>query len=271
MFASSSTTTSNTKGAPIMIHTTDASSGNASSGNGSSGETRFLRPRRARALAALSLAVAVAAPLGVTTLSSLRAAEPAAPVMLLQQPTLAPSAALKEGVRQFNARQFEEAVSTLQAIDASALNDAERKTLTDTLQRADSAAAQRKSARAEFELGQESLRNNRPGAAIVHYNNVINNSYADEPTRQKAREQIALANAQRKGAPGEAPAAQDQAGADAPSGSPRELYVAGRNQYKEGDWAAARKNLTAAMEAGCKPRLFALGGSMVALTFSAAR
>jgi hypothetical protein len=119
------------------------------------------QPSRYRRIAMLSLAVAVAAPIAVTTYNHLIAAEK--PVLLVQQPTLAPGDALREGIRQYRDGKYEEAVSTLQAINADALSEADRKVLYDTMGKADGAAANRKSARAEFELGQAALQNNRPG------------------------------------------------------------------------------------------------------------
>src|SRR5205814_7613472 len=160
------------------------------------------RAGQARRVAVLSLAaVAVTATGTALALKSLHAAS--APVLAVQQPALAPADALKEGIRQYRNGQYEESVSTLQSVNADALSDADKKSLYDTLGKADSAAAARKSARAEFELGQDALRNNRPGEAIAHYYNVVNNKYVDAGTKEKASEQMKLADAQRKGMSGD--------------------------------------------------------------------
>src|SRR5688572_2417106 len=82
---------------------------------------RTMPPSRYRRLAMLSLAVAVAAPVAVTTYNRLAAAEQQ-PILAFQQPTLAPGDALREGIRQYREGKFEEAVATLQAVPADALN-----------------------------------------------------------------------------------------------------------------------------------------------------
>src|SRR5439155_1576568 len=38
--------------------------------------------------------------------------------------------------------------------------------------------------------------------------------------------------------------------------TPRQLYLTGRDEYKRGDWIAARRNLVAAIDSGYKPHLF---------------
>src|SRR4029079_3731278 len=136
--------------------------------------------------------------------------------------------------------QYEEAVATLQSVNADALSDADKKSLYDTLGKADSAAAARKSARAEFELGQDALRNNRPGEAIAHYYNVVNNKYVDSGTRQKATEQMADADAQRKGM----------------TGDNKTLYPAAVADYKAGNLGSAKQKFEQLQAQGFKPAMF---------------
>ncbi|HYO07427.1 MAG TPA: hypothetical protein VER17_00515, partial [Tepidisphaeraceae bacterium] len=186
----------------------------------------------------MSLAVAVATPVALTAIAKLRAAQP--PALGAQQPTLAPADALREGIRQYRAGQFEEAVATLRAVDDNALGDADKRTLYDTLGRADKAAADRKTARAEFELGQEALRNNRPGEASAHYYNVINNRSVDEGTRRKAQEQLAVADAARKGMSGDA----------------RTTYNAAVADYKAGNLGLARQKFEQLRAQGYRPAMF---------------
>ncbi|MEA2707629.1 MAG: ral secretion pathway protein, partial [Phycisphaerales bacterium] len=195
-------------------------------------------PSRYRRLAMLSLAVAVAAPVAVTTYNHLIAAEK--PVLLVQQPTLAPADALREGIRQYREGKYEESVSTLQAISADALSEPEKKSLFETLGSADKAAAARKSARAEFELGQSALQNNRPGEAIQHYNNVINNRFVDDGTKNKAREQQALAESQRKGM----------------SGDMRTVYTSAVGDYKAGNFGQAKAKFEQLQGQGYRPAMF---------------
>ena len=181
---------------------------NESSASGSdvtSGQPRrdFRRPSgRSRKLAILGLAVAVAMPVGLTVISKLRAAD-GQPIMAMQTPAMSPTDTLKEGIRLYRNGQYEESVATLQSVNADGLSDADKRTLYQTLGQADSAASGRKTARAEFELGQQSLNANRPGEAITHFYNVVNNRYVDDGTRKKAQEQMSVADAMRKGMAGD--------------------------------------------------------------------
>jgi general secretion pathway protein D len=188
-------------------------------------------------IAALSLAVAVAAPVALTAYNRLLAGRP---ILAVQAPQLSPPDQLREGVRQYRNGQYEEAVTTLQAVNADALSESDKRSLYDTLSKADSGAAARKSARAEFELGQDALRNNRPGEATAHYNNVINNKYVDEGTRRKAQEQAALADAQRKGM----------------SGDMKTVYTSAVADYKAGNFGQARQKFQQLQGQGFKPAMF---------------
>ena len=67
------------------------------------------RSQRPRNLAALSLAVAVAAPVAMSAWSRLHIGEP---VLAVQQPALAPADALRQGITQYRNGQYEEAVAT---------------------------------------------------------------------------------------------------------------------------------------------------------------
>src|SRR5438067_595646 len=136
--------------------------------------TSFPKTRSHKQLAVLGLAAAMALPAGVGMISRVRAAEapteiatPTAnpsglPTVILAADTAGMSDAdkLKEGVRQYGNGQFEEAVATLQSVKKESLTDDEKKQLDDSLKQADSAAQERKAARAEFEKGQEALNGN---------------------------------------------------------------------------------------------------------------
>ncbi|HSV14404.1 MAG TPA: hypothetical protein VLI90_09100, partial [Tepidisphaeraceae bacterium] len=145
-----------------------------------------------------------------------------------------------KGVQQYNAGQYEEALTTLQQVSADGLSDADKKTLSDTLAHAESASAQRKAARAEFQLGEKALADKQYNEAAKHYRNAASNGFADSGTRAKANEQYALAESTAK-----------DAGVD-----PKSLYEKGKAAYDKGDWTAARQNLTAARDAGYQPGLF---------------
>src|SRR5256885_2427362 len=91
-------------------------------------------------------------------------------------------------------------------------------------------------ARAEFEKGNEVLTKN-PSEAIGHFNSAKENRFADAATREKANDQITAAKA-----------LMAQSGTDA-----KTLYKQGREEYRRGDWAAARRDLQAAQDGGYKP------------------
>ena len=94
---------------------------------------------------------------------------------------------LATGVRQYEKKQYEESVATLLQVDAGMLGPRDQQLLTDTLANAQNAAQQRKAARAEFEQGEDALRNNDPNAAMQHYRAAADNRYADDGTRASAR------------------------------------------------------------------------------------
>ena len=113
----------------------------------------------------------------------------------LADPPMSNADRLALGVKQFDRGQYEEAVATLQQVQADMLGPKDQKKLSDTLGKAQAASQERKNARAEFEQGEEALRNNQSAAAMTHYKNAANNAFADEGTRQKALEQMKLADA----------------------------------------------------------------------------
>ncbi|HEV2296451.1 MAG TPA: hypothetical protein VGR35_21585 [Tepidisphaeraceae bacterium] len=221
---------------------------------------------RRRQMAALALAVAMAAPtlhaqqgaapplLIDAAVAEQRAAgndapvapAPAAPgdgtdnVILAQAQTASPAEALKQGQEQFKAGEYEEALSTLQAIDAASLSERERRTLNEVLSDAEAAAAQRRAARAAFEQGQADLNANKPGAAAKHFRSAADNKYADKGTRSKAREQLALAESMRKSM----------------AGDMKRQYAQAVAQYKKGNLAEARATFQSLAENGYKPGAF---------------
>ncbi len=145
-----------------------------------------------------------------------------------------------KGVQQYKDGQYEESVTTLKQVSSDGLSDYDKTTLANTLAKAQSATQERQNARAEFELGQQALNNKQYNEATIHYQNAANNGFADTGTRSKAGEQLALAQTYARAA-----------GVDAKS-----LYIKGHDEYRKGDWNAARKDLTAARDAKYKPGLF---------------
>src|SRR5258706_240204 len=109
-----------------------------------------------------------------------------------------------------------------------------------TIKDAESAANERKAARAAFEQGQAALAKNDSNEALKQFQAAANNKFADEGTKRKAAEQIALSQA---------------VGADTAMDA-KGLYHTGRDQYRKGDWIAARKSLEAARANGFRPGLF---------------
>jgi general secretion pathway protein D len=202
-------------------------------------------------MSALALAVAMAAPTvrGAFGQATPSLVDPAAAearaqasgeVLLAQAQTPSTGDALKQGLDQYKSGAYEDAVTTLQAIDASALSDKDRKSLNDTLAKAGAAADQRRAARAEFEQGQADLNANKPGSAITHFKNAAENKYADQGTQNKAREQIALAETMRKGMAADL----------------KKLYSQAVAAYKSGDLAGARTSFQQLIDAGYKPGAF---------------
>ncbi len=166
-------------------------------------------------------------------------------LLAMQEAQLSSAQLLEQGMAQFGEARYEESLATLQRVKAEELAEQDRATFSDALAKAEQAATQRRNARASFQQGEAALSANKPTEAIAHYQAAAGNTFADEGTRQKAREQIQLAQA----------AGAQNIDAQSPASS-RDHYVTGREQYRTGDWIAARRSLTAARDGGYKPRLF---------------
>ena len=195
---------------------------------------------RRRALV-LGMAAAITLPVAFASVSF--AAKPDPLVALLAQDATGPSAQLKAAINQYKAGDFDQAQTALQAIDASKLSPEDQATLKSTLEQVESASNQRRDARAMFEKGQQSLAAGDSAEAAGYYQQVIDNQYADSGTQWKAKEQLALAQAN------SAPAGNSKQAAE-------DAYKAGREQFRSGDWINARKNLNKAQNMGFKAGLF---------------
>ncbi|MDB5319128.1 MAG: hypothetical protein JWN40_759, partial [Phycisphaerales bacterium] len=162
------------------------------------------------------------------------------PAFLAEQPKASDADMLRQGVDQFSKGQYEESLATLQQVKPAALSADEKKSYEFAIKDAESAANERKFARAAFEQGQAALDKKDANEALKQFQMAANNKFADEGTKRKAAEQIALSQA---------------VGADTAVDT-KTLYHTGRDQYRKGDWIAARKNLEAARSAGFRPGLF---------------
>ncbi len=222
--------------------------------------------RRQRALAMMAMAVAVASPLNPMLHSAWAAdappadtrpqleaqpapAQPAQPDANAQAPVQLDTQAdqqmsdpdkLREGLKRYKDKQYEESQSILQQVNADNLSDKEKKQLTDTLSKTEAAANERRAARAAFEQGEQALQNNQPADAIKLYKQAADNKYVDEGTRQKAKEEITLAEAAEKKVEGNLRQSYDDAKAD----------------FKAGRYADARTKFEVLNNAGFKAPLF---------------
>jgi Flp pilus assembly secretin CpaC/uncharacterized membrane protein YgcG len=147
---------------------------------------------------------------------------------------------LAKGVAQFNAKEYEESLATLQTVNSVQLSDQGKQSLTDTLAKASAAADQRKNARAEFEQGEQALAANQPGAAMDHYKAAAANPYADDGTVAKAKEQQAIA----------------QEGIKKASVDLKGLYSQAIDDYKSQKYDVAKTEFTTLQGAGFRAPLF---------------
>lgn len=277
-----------------------------------SSSVETIKRTRLRTLVLTAATVAVlAAPVGLVSVSLAQVTPlppSGQPVLLaaVDAPPVDSSAALQNAASLFKAGKYEESLTALQAIKADGLTAADQATLTDLTTKAQLATQQRRAARADFELGQKALEGGDNVSAGNSFKNVVANPYADEGTKAKAQEQLALTgNAPAAAAPAAAAtddqkAAYDSAVADFKAGnyaqakpkfvalqaagykapwfakSPKDYidqidkaaagpgdaeqaraaYLTGRDQYRKGDWIAARQNFNKAVALGYKAGFF---------------
>ena len=199
---------------------------------------------RARRLAALTLAAALAGPLAGFAMAADNVPTfvpgGAVPLLAQDQPKASNDELLRRGVEQYRNNQYEEAQATLQQVDKSALSEKDQNTLSDVMSKAEAAAGQRKAARAEFEMGEEARNNKQYSAAAQHYKAAVDNKYADDGTVRKAREQMALA----------------ESGMKESAGDLKVMYQEAVNQFNAGDLQGARDKFVQLRDAGYKAPLF---------------
>lgn len=259
-------------------------------------QPKWLAPAARRSVSGISLAVVLAMP--VVGLAETPMAD--TQVVLVAMQNTDGKAALTAAVEQLNAGKYEEALASLQAIKADGLADADKMLLADTIAKAEQASGMRRGARADFEKGEAALAEGNYVEAANLYKSVASNEYADEGTRAKAKEQLAVAEASIKTTDTDLKGVYASAVSDYKAGnydsaktkftqlqdsgfkaawfdkSPRQYlemidkeqagpsqaeqarsaYLTGRDQYRKGDWIAARGNFNKAVELGYKPGWF---------------
>ncbi|HVT90213.1 MAG TPA: hypothetical protein VHD56_15280 [Tepidisphaeraceae bacterium] len=192
------------------------------------------------AIGSVALAVSAACLVDVSHLQAQPA--DAAPVLALaeQQPAMTNHDRLAKAITEYRNGQYEESLADLQQVQPDQLGDRDHRDLNEYMARADSAANQRKAARAEFEQGEQALAANKPIEAAAHYQAASNNKFVDEGTRAKSREQLAVAEAMMR-----------QAGV-----SMRDMYNQAVADYKAGNLAQAKSSFEQLQNAGYKAGLF---------------
>ncbi len=193
------------------------------------------RPRNAKQMAALALAVGMTMPAILP--SSINAEGPLGANIVLAADKLSDAELLTQGGGQYAAGNFEEAQATLQQVKPDGLSEADQKKLQALVSQVEDALGKRKQSRAEFELGEAALADKKYGDAVAHYKAAQDNQFSDAATREKAKSQVAVA----------------EAGLGAGVQDAKQSYEKGVAEYKKGDWSSARKDLIAARDGGYKP------------------
>ncbi len=259
-------------------------------------QSKWLAPSARLSMTKLSLAVLLAMP--VVGLAETPVTE--TQVVLVAMQSTDGKAALTAGVDLFKAGKYEEALTALQSVKPDGLSGDDKKALADTITQAEQASQMRRSARADFDKGEVALASGQYVEAASLYKSVVSNQYADQGTKAKAAEQLAVAEASTKTAASDlksvyASAVGDYKASNYDSAktkftqlqdsgykpgwfdkSPREYlelidkeqaggsqteqarsaYLTGRDQYRKGDWIAARQNFNKANDLGYKAGWF---------------
>ncbi|MFT3788796.1 MAG: hypothetical protein QM770_21935 [Tepidisphaeraceae bacterium] len=109
---------------------------------------------------------------------------------LLQDAPANPAEALAAAKTQFDAKQYDEALATLQSIKTDGLDDAQKASLSSLLAEVTPAAEARKAARVAFEEGNQAAASGDTVTALTKLTAARDNAYADEATVAKAKEQL---------------------------------------------------------------------------------
>lgn len=148
---------------------------------------------------------------------------------------------LRKGADELNRRQYEEALATLQQVQPPEnWDEISRRTFTDMLARAEQGATQRRAARAAFERGETALAAGNATEAMAQYRLAADNRFADEGTRAKAREQMAVADSLSR-----------RTGTDLKS-----VFASAKSDYAAGDYASAKAKFEQLKAANYRTGLF---------------
>lgn len=214
--------------------------------------TRGRSPRRAMRLA---LAVALAVPVVASPLIAEEpTATPSAPVIdavlpvnngspvlsLSMQPMSNPEL-LSKGADELNNKQYEEALATLQQVQADPnWDEATKGTFAQMMKKAEEGASERRAARAAFEKGETALAAGNSVEAISQYRVAAENRFADEGTRAKAREQISVAESLARKS----------------TTDNKSVYQAAKSDFRAGRYADAKSKFEQLKAANYRPGLF---------------
>jgi Flp pilus assembly secretin CpaC/tetratricopeptide (TPR) repeat protein len=168
---------------------------------------------------------------------------PADALLLLAMQEQRPSNAelLRRGQQEFRNNNYEEALSLLQQIEPEMLPASDQRLVAELLAKAEDSVNRRRAARAQFERGEAALSSGDALGAIGAYKSVLTDRHADSGTKAKAREQLALAEANLR-----------QSGLDLKS-----IYNQAVSEFKSGEFAAARDKFMKLDAAGFNAGFFA--------------
>jgi Flp pilus assembly secretin CpaC len=209
----------------------------------------------AKRMTALSLAVATAlqpASLGLgTAFASTASQTTPTPASVTPAQGLAIEAAelellaaendlLRKATDQFRAGDFEDAAATLSEVKVEDLSASDRRAYDRLSRRVGEAVEGRKSARASFETGEALLAEGKLSEALTAYKASSENRFADNATRTKSLEQIALVQAQQR--------SSEQAD--------KLEYAAAKDLYEKGDYDQAAAKFKALSDKGFRAGMF---------------
>jgi hypothetical protein len=126
----------------------------------------------------------------------------------------------KAGTDQIVAGEYEKAVTTLQNISGSNLNDSDALVVDNTLAKTRNAARLQRLARAEVLIGQDLLNKQNVVDAAHHLRKALNSGFADAGTRELANKEMASINASFAAANVMQPIHADDAPTTAPTTAP---------------------------------------------------
>ena len=222
------------------------------------------RSVRARRWAALGLAAAMAAPVGLLQLSRLYAADQPKGDQLPEP--LSDRDLVKLAGEQLDSRRYEQAEKTAQAVRTSHLSEKERDAFLSLSAEVKRAAIERRTAREELRNGEDALKSHQTIEAAGHFKAAVRNHFADDTTLRQARAQLQQLKgiaesddaapvqlaAEVTAAPTTQPAADVQPTAPQPR-TGKDYYEIGLTEYRQGHWSSARVNLQLAQQNGYKP------------------